>query len=150
MFLRGLSATTQVTTNKASLPMFAPLLVVKLHLFCFPLLKLAGDISRSTQYVFYIEEKLLLCKKDTKKQINKKNTETEDSYRNETTRPASLTVITYIYELLILHGWLHCVRRVVQSIFPGMHQESQTKLTSCRTTNKGTVKTISTALIYLT
>jgi len=44
--------------------------VVKLHLLCLPLLKAAGDVSRSAQDVFHVQEELLLDTKAWKRQIN--------------------------------------------------------------------------------
>lgn len=58
--------------SDASLPIFTLLPVVKLHLCSLPLLKPTGDVSRTTQYVFHIQEELLLHEKTTKQRIIKK------------------------------------------------------------------------------
>ncbi len=56
--------------------LFAMLPVVELHLFSLPLLKAAGDVSRSAQYVFHVQEELLLYEKETTENINTKLSET--------------------------------------------------------------------------
>lgn len=47
----------------------------------------------------------------------------------------NLRAPTYIHELLILDGGLHRVGGIIQGVFPGMHQESQTELSSWKKDN---------------
>lgn len=41
-----------------------------------------------------------------------------------------LRASTYVHEPLVLDGGLHCVGGIIQRVLPGMHQESQTELSS--------------------
>lgn len=81
---------------------FTLLPVVELHLRCLPLLKLAGDVGGSAQYVFHVQEELLGQETNTKQQVNTKRRENLNQTKSKMSPPTFMNFSYWTADSIVL------------------------------------------------